>query len=119
MRGSDFDDTLLGTTGLFTRDEFRPRGGDDFIDGRAGGRDTLRYSGATQNVEIDLGPDNQTIQQTMVSDGFGGVDTFIGIEYLRSGSGDDRLFGDVNDNQLRGGAGNGSNSSVGAVTTSC
>ncbi|MGI9422429.1 MAG: cadherin-like domain-containing protein [Hyphomicrobiaceae bacterium] len=104
VRGSDFDDTLLGRT-VAGADQFRPRAGNDFIDGRGGLADEARYSSTDDAVVIDLGIDNQTIAVTTISDGFGGIDTLIGIENLRSGRGDDSLSGDINDNRLRGGDG--------------
>ena len=106
VRGSDFDDTLLGGNSSFVFEQFRPGAGNDYIDGRGGFSDELRYTSTSQNVIIDLGPDNQTTQQVTGADGFGGTDTFVGIEFLRSGAGDDQLFGDVNNNVLRSGSGN-------------
>jgi len=100
VRASDFDDAIFGANVGFQT--FRPRGGDDFIDGGTGAGDELRYTSATSSVVISLGTDNQTTQATTTSDGFGGIDTFIGIERLRGGTGDDQLTGDVNDNRLRG-----------------
>ena len=41
-----------------------------------------------------------------IQDGFGGTDTLIRIENIRSGSGDDQLFGDLGANQFRAGSGN-------------
>jgi Ca2+-binding RTX toxin-like protein len=105
VRGSDFDDQLFGRDEA-GGEEFRPRGGNDYIDGRGGLFDTLRYTSTTQSVIIDMGVDNQTIAATTNSDGFGGVDQFIGIENLRTGEGNDQLLGDNNNNRLQSWLGN-------------
>jgi len=104
VRGSNFDDTLLGSD-QSSSETFRARGGDDYIDGRGGGSDWVRYSSTSQSVIIDLGTDNQTTQIVTVADGFGGQDTLLGIENIRSGSGADDLRGDVNANTIRAGGG--------------
>jgi len=101
VRGSNFDDTVLGSN---ANEEMRMRGGNDSIDG-GGGTDRLRYTSASADQVIDLGVDNQTIAVT-VQDGFGGTDTVIRMENIRAGSGNDFLAGDVNANQIRGEAGN-------------
>ena len=105
VRGSNFNDDLRGRT-VDGGDQFRPRGGDDFVDGRGGLNDEVRYSSTDNSVIIDLGIDNQTTAVTTISDGFGGTDTLINVEHLRAGRGDDSLSGDINNNRLRGGDGN-------------
>ncbi|MFY0615439.1 MAG: hypothetical protein JXQ99_28175 [Hyphomicrobiaceae bacterium] len=111
VRGSDFDDQLFGRD-VGDRDEFRPGGGHDFIDGRGGLSDLLRYSSSTRDIVIDMGLDNQT-GLGLATGEFGNddefisiEDLFINIENLRAGSGNDELSGDNNDNQIRGGGGN-------------
>ncbi|MEM7746829.1 MAG: calcium-binding protein, partial [Pseudomonadota bacterium] len=105
VRGSDFGDNLLGRNTTTQGDQLRPRAGNDFVDGRGGLFDEVRYSSTSNDVIIDLGVDNQTTSVTTTSDGFGGTDTLINIENIRSGSGHDQLSGDVNNNRLRGGSG--------------
>lgn len=101
VRGSNFDDTVLGSA----QDEsIRMRGGNDTIDG-GGGIDRLRYTSTSGDQVIDLGTDNQTIAVT-IQDGFGGTDTVIRMEDIRAGSGNDFLAGDINANQIRGENGN-------------
>lgn len=104
VRGSEYGDFMYGTSSF---DEFRPRGGNDYVDGRGSlDGDRARYTGASSSVVIDLGTDNQTIAINTTSDGFGGIDTLIGIERLRGGRYDDDLRGDMNNNELRGDDGN-------------
>ena len=102
VRGSDFDDILIGrNTTRF--DEFRPRDGNDAVDGGTGLADRVRYSAANQSVIVDLGSDNQTTQITVDNDGWGNTgDTLIRIEEVRGGAFNDELRGDVNDNILIG-----------------
>jgi Ca2+-binding RTX toxin-like protein len=100
VRGSNFDDTLLGSNSS-EFEQFRPRGGDDFIDGRGGAQDEVRYSGARTGVTIDLSA-GATVT---FADGFGGTDTITNIERLRGTNFRDNLTGDANDNRLTGQAG--------------
>ncbi|MBT6095935.1 MAG: hypothetical protein HOH04_13710, partial [Rhodospirillaceae bacterium] len=100
VQTSDYDDIITGGS---TSETFRARGGDDTIDGGAG-TDWARYSSATSSVIADLGDNNQNMA-TYIQDGFGGFDTLLNIERLRSGSGDDELRGDSNANYLRAGSG--------------
>jgi len=85
-RGSAFDDTLLGAVG--SRDRFRGRGGDDVIDGGAGGGDRADYSDAPGAIDVDL-------QTGRARDGFGGTDILRGIEQIRGSSLDDVIVGRI------------------------
>jgi len=89
------DDLLIGDAG---HNQFRARGGDDSIVG-GGGTDELRYSSADGSVIAD-------ISAGIATDGFGGTDTFSGIENLRGSGNDDTLTGDGGGNRLRGDGGN-------------
>jgi Ca2+-binding RTX toxin-like protein len=86
VRGSGFDDVLIGVDGIRTR--FRAGGGDDVIDGGAGAGDRADYSDAPAGVEVDL-------QTGLAQDGFGGTDTLAGIEQIRGSSFDDVLLGTI------------------------
>jgi Ca2+-binding RTX toxin-like protein len=96
VNGSSFGDTILGSV---FNDRFRENGGSDSINGRDG-FDMLDYSGnsASQSVSVNLAAER-------ASDGRGGTDTVISMEYVRSGSGNDTLIGNAADNELRGGSG--------------
>jgi Ca2+-binding RTX toxin-like protein len=93
--GSAFDDTLIGSDGEF--ESFRPEGGDDMVDGGPG-IDRIDYQNAPAPVVLDL-------RAGTARDGFGGNDTFTGIEDAWGGSADDRMFGNSGDNLLVGRAG--------------
>jgi trimeric autotransporter adhesin len=62
------------------------------------GIDTVTYANLSAAVTANLG--------TGVASGGGGADTFIAIENLTGGSGNDRLTGNTLNNALNGGAGN-------------
>jgi hypothetical protein len=100
VRGSIYDDTITTGSGNET---IRARGGDDIIDG-GGGTDWARYSSAPGNVIASLGSNNQTTA-AYIQDGYGGFDTLLHIENLRSGGGDDKLYGDAGNNWLLSGSG--------------
>jgi len=88
------DDLLIGDAG---NNQFRARGGNDSIVG-GDGTDELRYSSADGSVIADIGAG-------VATDGFGGTDTFSGIENLRGSGNDDTLIGDGGTDALDGGAG--------------
>ena len=93
--GSNFNDTLLGTSG---DDMFAGFAGNDSIDGR-GGFDVVLYDddGATQGVSVNLGTG-------AVSGGWGN-DTLVGIEAVVGTALNDTLTGSSGDNRLQGGGG--------------
>ena len=97
VRSSESADTLLGSNGA-DFEQFRARGGDDFIDGRGGSLDEVRYTGAKTGITIDL----STGATVTFADGFGGTDTITNIERLRGSQFRDTLTGDGNANRLRG-----------------
>ena len=82
-RGSNFDDTLLGSSG---NDQFEGRGGSDFING-LGGADRARYDFETAAVQVNLAAGTVT-----GGDAAGGQDTLRSIELIRGTN-----FGDVYD----------------------
>ncbi|MEM7521667.1 MAG: calcium-binding protein, partial [Pseudomonadota bacterium] len=86
LEGRGDDDTLIGGTG------------DDILDG-GDGVDQARYTSTTEDLVFNLavGFFDGTAET--------GDDTLIGIENLSLGSGDDRVFGDAEDNTFIGGAG--------------
>jgi Ca2+-binding RTX toxin-like protein len=84
--GGDGDDTLLGDDGE-ERQEFFSSRGDDFIDGRGGGRDWLIYDERDETsivVDFSVG--------TAIG-AFAGTDTFVNIESVRGTSGSDTFIG--------------------------
>ena len=92
LRGSAFDDTLIGGAG---GDWFRGRGGNDAIDGGAG-EDWIDFSQATNGVFVDL------LAGTARGEG---DDTLTRIEHVRGSAFDDWLIGDNGINLFRGGPG--------------
>ncbi|XGA69590.1 hypothetical protein M5524_11035 [Duganella sp. BuS-21] len=89
VRGSNYDDTLLGSNSALT-EEFEGRPGDDVIDGR-GGIDMVHYDSAGSGVMVDL-------VQGIAMDGDGGLDQLLNIEGAYGSSHNDNLFGgDGND----------------------
>ncbi|CAN1527024.1 RTX calcium-binding nonapeptide repeat [Burkholderiaceae bacterium] len=117
VRGSYFDDTLIGSD-IKTEERFEGRDGNDFIDGK-GGIDSVSYSTSSiSGIEVNLGTG-------VALDGDGGVDTLLNIEnvlgsklfddvivgnsannYLGGDGGNDTLIGADGNDSLMGGAGN-------------
>lgn len=100
LRGSLFDDRLIGTGGTQI---FRGLAGDDTINGR-GGRDEVRYDrdvrdGGDNGVKVNLA-------QKTATDGFGDKDVLISIESVRGSQFGDSITGNAGTNRLRGEAGN-------------
>ncbi|MBB6014189.1 Ca2+-binding RTX toxin-like protein [Aquamicrobium lusatiense] len=93
--GGAGDDRLYGGAG---NDVLIGGEGDDYIDGGEG-FDTLDVSAATGPVSVDFSTGR-------VSGAGIGTDTFVNIEKLRFGSGDDVVTGGNGDDALDGGAGN-------------
>ena len=107
LRGSNFNDTLLGSA---LSDNFIVGTlGSHLVDGR-GGANEVRYNNADA-VTIDLGT-------TLAAGGFGGYqgslakaggsDTLLNIATAQGGSGNDTILGTPGDNLLSGGAGSNS-----------
>ena len=114
LTGSQAKDVLIGSD---ANNSISGRGGNDYIDGRGGddsmiggiGADTLQggdgagdladYSGYTADVQVAM--------DLEANDGSSGEgDNVRGTEVVRSGSGNDKLFGGGGNNTLIGGAGN-------------
>ncbi len=103
FHGSNFADVLTGNSG---ENILRGNGGNDFINGAGGRSDDADYSSATGSVQVFL---------TDVVDGYGqlfgassgadGNDTLSGIEDIRGSAFNDILFGNSQDNTLRGNKG--------------
>jgi len=101
VRGTEFDDTILGGAGA---DGLRGGGGDDLLqggegddlldggpgsdtlDGGAGSGDRVLFSGARSAVLVDLAAGTAL-------DGEGGIDVLIGIEQVSGTAFDDVLIG--------------------------
>jgi len=94
VRGSNFDDVLIGSDGNGF-ESFRGQAGNDFIDGRGGSSDRADYRSSPGAVTVDL--ESRTAQ-----DGFGTFDFLFNIEDVRGSSFNDLLVGDNNGNIFRG-----------------
>ncbi len=95
VRGSAFDDTLIGGD---TNDRFRGRGGNDWIDGGVGS-DLADYTQTAGAVSVDLSIGR-------AQDGDGGTDTLISIEEVRGSNFNDTIIGSDGPERIRGNAGN-------------
>ena len=98
LRGSDFSDVIVGSD---ADERFIGRHGNDRIDG-GGGIDRLRLDrSGVGSVEVDL------LEGTATGtwDGTAFSYTISNIEQVRSGGGNDRLFGSKGDDDLRAGGG--------------
>ncbi len=100
VRGSDFADNLIGSDidPLAGFESFIGESGADFIDG-AGGFDRVSYITSTTGVFVDL-------TDGSADDGFGFVDTLVGIEDVEGSDFDDILVGDSGANFLESRRGN-------------
>lgn len=100
LRGSNFDDTLIGNGGA---NVIRGLGGDDILNGGKG-RDEVRYDrdanyGGTAGVTVNLKAGKAT-------DGFGDTDTLRNFEDVRGSDRADRITGNNGRNELEGEGGN-------------
>ncbi len=110
ITGSEFNDTLTGNS---SGNVINARGGDDTLKGLAGndtlnggsGIDTADYSAASGAVNVTL-TDLISGSTGGSSTGAAGSDTLVDIENVLSGTGDDTLIGNDQNNVLNGGGGN-------------
>ncbi|MGH2741160.1 MAG: beta strand repeat-containing protein [Thermoleophilaceae bacterium] len=93
LRGTAQANSLDGGAG---HDRIDGRAGDDDLDGGAG-VDTVDFASSTASVRVNL------TQQRAIG---AGLDSLLGFEDVRGGSGSDLLSGDGAANRLDGGAGN-------------
>lgn len=102
VRGSSFDDRLLGRADGVAFQDFEGRAGNDFIDGVAtNGRNRASYGQSPSAVDVDL-------STGVARDGWGGTDTLANISFVNGSPFADRLVGsDAEQGEyLTGGAGN-------------
>ena len=109
VRGSQFDDTLLGSAG---RDGFEGEGGNDSMAGFGGndffegddGADTMDGGEGRDNVGHFDDPSGVTVDLAAGTaiDGWGNTDTLISIEEIDGSEHDDTLRGDDGDNFIDG-----------------
>lgn len=95
VEGSEYDDTLLGNNDPHGYDTFEPKGGDDYVNGRAGDN-RVDYDDAGNAMYVDL------------LNGFArgeGDDTLVNINRVKGSDYNDTLLGDDGFNALRGGKG--------------
>ena len=105
VTGTRFNDVLFGGNPLNDNYErYDPRGGNDYINGGSG-QDELSYSGAGGVVTVNLATG-------IAKDGFGGTDTFVGIERVRGSVGHDTMQGSGNAAVIETFIGEGGNDSI-------
>lgn len=100
VRGTEFADTLIGTS---ANNRFRGQAGADSMDGGTG-VDRVEYNsdslyGGNGNITINLITQRAT-------DGFGSIDTIVGFEEVVAGQANDTIIGDGVNNSLTGLKGN-------------
>jgi Ca2+-binding RTX toxin-like protein len=100
VRGSSFNDTLLGSDAEF--ESFEGREGNDSIDGKDG-IDRVDYEHAKAGVAVTLGVGTAAGN---AKDGYGGTDTLLNIEDVRGSTFNDTITGNAADNHLQGLSGN-------------
>lgn len=98
VRGSEFDDTLIGTDTLLFTEFFRGHAGNDLIDGR-GGTDLVEYQLSPGGIDVNLATG-------VAADGHGTSDTLLNVEQVRASLFDDTLVGNEFRNVFQGLAGN-------------
>ena len=102
VRGSNFDDTLLGSDTVAYRENFKGQEGNDFINGR-GGLDRADYRSEDAGSIVNLSSVARFgVNAGQALDGYGDTDTLVNIEELRGSRFDDILIGDNNDNRIDG-----------------
>ena len=97
LRGSAFDDTLIGNRG---NNVLRGLAGDDVLNGSKGRHDEVRYDrdesyGGTDGVTVNLKTGKAT-------DGFGDTDTLRNIEDARGSESNDKIIGSKVANEIEG-----------------
>lgn len=102
LRGGDNRDKLYGGDG----DDWLDGGGyDDLLDGGEGS-DTVDYSATTADVRVYLGGYYGGDGSASFPGQTWATETLVSIENVITGSGNDELHGNHEDNRLEGGAGN-------------
>ncbi|MDY0328369.1 MAG: hypothetical protein RBR07_08990, partial [Arcobacteraceae bacterium] len=103
--GSDYADTFKGSIGSDTfiggsgDDWFIGSAGDDYFEGGTTSSDTVDYSDAITDLVVDINDGSKYINAQY------GTDTFLNINGIVGGSGDDTLIGNSGRNTLVGGSG--------------
>jgi len=100
VRASNSNDTLTGGSG---NEAFEGRGGNDIISGGAG-MDTIRFDTSPAGIQVTFS--GTTAGSGTALDGYGGTDTFDGIEGVRGSYISDTLTGNIGDQTFEGMAGN-------------
>jgi Ca2+-binding RTX toxin-like protein len=105
ITGGKGDDTLKGGAGndTFKMADTAANNGNDTIDGEAG-EDTVDFSGRSADLTIDLTVTTATNGDQVASPAE--TCSLTGIEDVLTGSGNDTINGDSNDNRIESGAGN-------------
>ncbi|NOZ42957.1 MAG: type I secretion C-terminal target domain-containing protein, partial [Alphaproteobacteria bacterium] len=105
VRGSDFDDIIIGSNGA-QFESFRGQAGNDTIDGGGGLDDRADYRNSPNAIIADLS--QGAVGSGTVQDGFldqfgnSGIDTLINIENIRGSAFADTITGDAGANLVQG-----------------
>ena len=110
VRGSNFDDILIGTDSGGFFEQFEGRGGSDSIDGGGGTNNEVRYSFHSEAIVADL------VAGT-VDKGSNETDTIQNIQRVRGSAFGDTISGDDAANRLQGEAGDDEINGGGAADT--
>lgn len=92
--GSDYNDTILGSSDPDAYHRYEGLKGDDYIEARGSGANRIEYVHADGSVTVDL--------QAERAYGADGNDTIIGFNRVKGSYHDDSIFGDSGDEKLRG-----------------
>ena len=115
--GGSGDDTLLGFQGNDVliggagNDILQAGAGNDYVDGGAGTNDILDYSDISGNWNFTLDPTGNGTATVA------GTDTYLGIEGVTGGSGNNVITGNASNNVLSGGGGDDTLSGGGGTDT--
>ncbi len=101
IHGGDGNDNITTSSG---NDIIDPGHGNNIIDG-GDGEDLVTYATRNENISVDLGATPNAFGQVTVTVGATQTDLIKNIEDITTGSGNDTLLGDNNNNVLNGGAG--------------
>jgi hypothetical protein len=114
LAGGDGGDRLIAGDG---RDSLVGGGGDDALVGTEVAESVDSFDGGAGRDEVDFRSTRRALTVMLGDQGSGETDTFIGVEDVTGGAGDDRITGDAGPNKLDGGIGRNEISGAGGDDT--